>query len=297
MTIRTLSVGLIAVFVLAACGGQEGSDSTAAEEMADGHEGDTPTATEAAREPARPVDAREVVYTQVEGEDVTGYLAAPSNPDSVLSARGMDPSAGLPGIVVIHEWWGLNDNIRTAARRLAGEGYRTLAVDLYADSAAQTSQQAQALMQEATSTPERMMANLRGAHDYLRSDTGAPRVAVMGWCFGGGLTFRSVADRPTGYDAAVAYYGTPEAMTDSVLQELTTPVLAHFGRQDEVVSTKQVKAFQSRLKRLDSDVQMYQYDAGHAFANPSGESYNPEAAEMAWSRTTDFLRRHLYPAE
>jgi carboxymethylenebutenolidase len=266
--------------------------------MAEGHEGDTPTATEAAREPDAPVEAQEVTYAQVDGADVTGYLAAPSNPDSVLSAHGMDPSVdSLPGIVVIHEWWGLNDNIRTATRRLAGEGYRALAVDLYADSAAQTPDQAQALMKKATSTPERMMANLRGAHDYLRSQAGASRVAVMGWCFGGGLTFRSVADRPTAYDAAVAYYGTPEAMTDSVLQELTTPILAHFGRQDEVVSTKQVEAFQSRLKGLDKDVQIHQYDAGHAFANPSGESYNPEAASTAWSRTTEFLRSHLYPTE
>ncbi|PQJ33665.1 dienelactone hydrolase [Salinibacter sp. 10B] len=298
MMIRSCSTALIAIFVLVGCGGQEDEGRSAAQEMAGAHEGDTPTATAAAREPAIPVDAREVTYTQVDGADVTGYLAAPSTPDSVLSAHGMDPSADrLPGIVVIHEWWGLNDNIRTATRRLAGKGYRALAVDLYADSVAQTPQQAQSLMQTATSTPERMMANLRGAHDYLRTETGAPRVAVMGWCFGGGLTFRSVADRPTAYDAAVAYYGTPDAMTDEVLQKVTTPILAHFGRQDEVVSTKQVEAFQSRLKGLDKDIQIHQYDAGHAFANPSGESYNPEAASTAWSRTTEFLRSHLYPTE
>jgi carboxymethylenebutenolidase len=243
------------------------------------------------------VTAQEVTYTQINGEDVTGYLAAPAAPDSALAAHGRTPATdSLPGVVVIHEWWGLNDNVRTATRRLAGEGYRALAVDLYDDSTAQTPDQAQSLMQAATSNTERLMVNLRGAHKYLRSETGAPRVAVLGWCFGGGMTFRAVADRPTAFDAAVPYYGTPEALTEATLKKMTTPILAHFGRQDQVVPTKEVEALRARLESLDNDVQIYQYDAGHAFANPSGENYNPEAAATAWSRTTDFLRTHLYPA-
>jgi carboxymethylenebutenolidase len=242
-----------------------------------------------------PVTAEEVAYAQIDGAAITGYLAAPASPDSVLSARGLDPaSARLPGIVVVHEWWGLNDNIRTATRRLAGEGYRALAVDLYGDSTAQTPERAQALMQAATDTPDRLTANLRAAHRYLQREEGARRVAIMGWCFGGGMTFRAVADRPAAFDAAVPYYGTPEAMTEDVLERLGTPVLAHFGRQDQVVPPEQVQAFQDRLSGLDADVQVHQYDAGHAFANPSGENYNPDAASTAWTRTTDFLRTHLY---
>jgi len=288
---RFLFVGAL---LLAGCGGN-GDASSDAENMADGHEGDTPTATEAAREPTTPVTTREVVYTRIDGEEVTGYLAAPSSPDSVLSARGLDSeSTTLPGIVVIHEWWGLNDNIRTATRRLAGEGYRVLAVDLYDDSTAQTPDQAQALMQAATGNEERIRDNLRGAHTYLQSELGASRVAVMGWCFGGGMTFRAVADRPSAFEAAVAYYGTPEPMTEAVLENLATPILAHFGKQDQVVSTKQVEAFRSRLEGVNKEVQIYEYDAGHAFANPSGESFDPEAASTAWSRTTRFLHTHLY---
>jgi len=285
---------LVLALVFSGCG--DGGKSTSnAEKMAEGHEGDTPTATEAAREPSIPVVDEEVEYAEVDGEVVTGYFAAPASPDSMLAARGLDPgSAGVPGIVVVHEWWGLNDNIRTAARRLAGEGYRVLAVDLYGDSTAQTPDRAQSLMQQATSDEERLMANLRGAYDYLQSERGASRVAVMGWCFGGGMTFRAVADRPSAFDAAVAYYGTPEAMTDAVLKTLTTPILAHFGRKDQVVPTKQVAAFRSRLDGGDNDVQIHEYDAGHAFANPSGENYNAEAASKAWARTTDFLRAHLY---
>ena len=294
MSRLTVPCVLLLTLILTGCG--DGGDATSnAEKMAEGHEGDTPTATEAAREPSNAVEGEEVTYAQIDGEGITGYLAVPASPDSLLAERGLDPaSAGLPGIVVIHEWWGLNDNIRTATRRLAGEGYRVLAVDLYGDSTAQTPDRAQSLMQRATRDDERLRANLRGAHEYLRSEAEASRVAVMGWCFGGGMTFRAVADRPTAFDAAVVYYGTPEPMTDAVLEKVTTPMLAHFGRQDQVVSTKQVTAFRSRLKGRDNEVQIHEYDAGHAFANPSGENYNPEAASTAWSRTTDFLRTHLY---
>lgn len=293
---QTLLGTLLAVLLV--CSGCSADEpGVSAEAMAEGHKGDTPVATDAAREPAAPVEAEEVTYGQTEGGTaLTGYLATPSNPDSVLSAHGRDPSAAqLPGLVVIHEWWGLNDNIRTATRRLAGEGYRALAVDLYGDSTAQTPQQAQSLMQSATGDPEQITANLRAAHRHLETDEGAPRVAVMGWCFGGGMTFRAVADRPTAFDAAVAYYGTPETMTSSVLEQLTTPILAHFGRQDQVVPPTQVKAFRSRLDGRGVDVQVYMYDAGHAFANPSGDSYDPEAAEAAWGRTTTFLQSNLYP--
>lgn len=264
--------------------------------MAEGHEGDTPTATGAVRATDAPVDAREVTYgSTADGTPITGYLAVPANPDSVLVAHDRDPgSAALPGLVVIHEWWGLNDNIRTATRRLAGEGYRAVAVDLYADSTAETPKQAQALMKQATGTPEALMANLRAAHEYLQSE-GASRVAVLGWCFGGGMTFRALADRPAAFDAAVPYYGTPESMTADVLTQLETPVLAHFGRQDNVVPTTQVEALRARLEGTGADVQIYEYDAGHAFANPSGENYDAEAAATAWGRTTDFLDTYLYP--
>ncbi|MFB6248842.1 MAG: dienelactone hydrolase family protein [Salinibacter sp.] len=289
--------GALLTILLVCSGCSADRPGVSAEAMAAGHEGDTPVATDAAREPAAPVDGREVTYGRSEdGPALTGYLAAPSNPDSVLSAHGRDPSsARLPGIVVIHEWWGLNDNIRSATRRLAGKGYRALAVDLYGDSTAQTPQQAQSLMQAATRSPEQITANLQAAHQHLTADEGAPRVAVMGWCFGGGMTFRAVADRPTAFDAAVAYYGSPEAMTPSVLEQLTTPILAHFGRQDQVVPPKQGKAFRSRLDGRSVNVQVYMYDAGHAFANPSGESYDAEAAKRAWSRTTAFLQTHLHP--
>ena len=294
MRISTAFLLLFATVLLIGCGGNGESE---ADRMAEEHEGETPSATEAARAPEIPVTTETVAYTQTaEGESVSGYLAAPAMPDSVLSARGMDPASdSLPGIVVIHEWWGLNDNIRTATRRIAGQGYRALAVDVYKGAIATSSDSAQALMQRAMSRREQVMANLQDAHDYLRTEAGAPRVAVMGWCFGGGRTFDAVAAAPTQYDAAVAYYGTPESMTTDVLRKTTTPIQAHFGRKDQAVSVESARNFQTRFQDTGAEGAIYFYDAGHAFANPSGESYVPEAAEQAWSRTTTFLSQYLYP--
>lgn len=294
MSLRPALMVLFAMVLLVGCGSEEESE---ADRMAEEHEGETPTASAGARAPDIPVTAEPVTYTQTsDGTPVEGYVAAPSTPDSVLNAHGMDPSsARLPGVVVIHEWWGLNDNVRTATRRLAGQGYRALAVDVYQGATASTSDSARALMQRAMGQPEQVMANLQDAHDYLRSDADAPRVAVMGWCFGGGRTFDAVAAAPTQYDAAVAYYGAPGSMTTEVLNETTTPLLAHFGREDQAVSPESAKEFQSRFEEAGAAGAIHFYDAGHAFANPSGDSYEPEAAEQAWSRTTDFLERHLYP--
>jgi len=297
MTDQLLGTFLAMTLLLTGCSSPD-DQGAAAEVMAKAHEGDTPIATEGAREPSVDVDTREVTYGETpDGTPITGYFAEPASPDSVLSAHGRSPSsAQLPGLVVIHEWWGLNENVRTASRRWAGEGYRVLAVDLYGDSTAASPQEAQALMQSATSNPEQISANLASAHEYLEREADAPRVGVMGWCFGGGMTFRAVSDRPTAFDAAVAYYGTPESMTESVLEDLTTPLMAHFGRQDEVVPPKQVEAFRSRLDGQSVNAQIYTYDAGHAFANPSGDSYDEAAAEQAWSRSTAFFRTHLHPS-
>ncbi len=259
--------------------------------MAEEHEGDTPTATEAAQAPAMPVNGRTVSYGRQDETDRTGYLAEPANVDSVLAARGVE---ALPGIVVIHEWWGLNDNIRAASRRLAGQGYRVLAVDLYNDAVAQTPDSAQALMGRAMENPSRLVANVNTGRAYLTSETKAPRTAVLGWCFGGGMTFRTLAKTPTEYDAAVAYYGTPDPLSDEVLQALETPVMAHFATDDQAVSIEAARSFRDRAEAAGKALSYFEYEAGHAFANPSGERYDAGAAEQAWKRTTDFLQTHLY---
>ena len=273
--------------LLIGCGSDGGSE---AERMAEEHEGDTPTATEAAQAPKIPVEGRTVTYGQQNGTARTGYLAAPADVDSVRSARGGD---ALPGIVVIHEWWGLNDNVRAATRRLAGEGYRALAVDLYGGAVAETPDSAQALMGQAMREPSRLVENVRDGRAYLSSEADAPRTALLGWCFGGGMTYRTLAEEASAFDAAVAYYGTPDPLAGEALQALETPILAHFGTQDQAVPIDAARKFRDRMEDAGTSLAYHEYDAGHAFANPSGESYEPAAAEQAWTRTTDFLQTHL----
>jgi carboxymethylenebutenolidase len=251
--------------------------------MAREHAHDAPVPNAADRAPAQDVVARDVGYVSMGGGTVTGYLVRPT-------AAGGTP---LPGIVMIHEWWGLNDNIRTMARRLAGEGYAVLAVDLYGGKTAQTPQEAQTLMAAATRDPAANLANLRAAMAYLADHEHAPKVGIIGWCFGGGWSLRGALNDPGRVDAAVVYYGQP--VTDpEQLAHLDAPLLGLYGGQDQGIPVARVREMEQALKTLGKDVTFQIYpDAAHAFANPSGTSYRPEAAEDAWRRTTEFLARTL----
>jgi carboxymethylenebutenolidase len=299
MTVRRFGWLVPLALLLAACGGSESpSPSEAADQMAEAHEGDSPQATAAAREPMIPVEGRPVMYFNPEmgGDPITGYMAEPVRPDSVLEARGLNPDeARLPGLIVIHEWWGLNDNIRTATRRLAGEGYRALAVDLYSGGQASDPSGARALMEQALQNKDLLMSNLAAAHEYLREDTGASRVGVLGWCFGGGMALQAAVAQPEALDAAVIYYGSVGDVDRSDLAPIDVPILGLFGGEDQNIPVEQVRAFEEMLADLGKDARIHVYqDAGHAFANPSGERYNAEAAADAWDKTTAFLQETLY---
>lgn len=281
---------------VAGCGGEETSESYS-DDMAKQHDDDRPEATAAAREPMMPVNASVVSYATTDaGKSLTGYIAAPENPDSVLAAHGMDPETdALPGVVVIHEWWGLNDNIRAATRRIAGEGYRALAVDLYDGSVAETPDAARGLMQQAMANPDRVVANLAAANAYLRDEGRAPRTAVMGWCLGGAMTLNAAINQPQGYEGAVVYYGRVEDIQQEEIEPITFPVMGFFGREDSSIPVESVREFEAMMTDAGNDIDLYIYDdAGHAFANPSGTNFNADAARDAWDRTTAFLERELY---
>lgn len=301
-SIPVILIGLVLFVmggVVAGCGGEETSESYS-DDMAEQHEDDRPEATAAAREPMIPVNASVVSYATTDaGESLTGYIAAPENPDSVLAARGMDPETdALPGVVVIHEWWGLNDNIRAATRRIAGEGYRALAVDLYDGSVAETPDAARGLMQQAMANPDRVVANLSAANAYLREEGRAPRTAVMGWCFGGAMTLNAAINEPQGYEGAVVYYGRVADIQQEEIEPISFPVIGFFGREDSSIPVESVQEFETMMMEAGNDIEIHIYDdAGHAFANPSGTNFNPEAARDAWDRTTAFLQQQLYGTE
>ena len=194
--------------------------------------------------------------------------------------------------MVIHEWWGLNDNVKAMARRLAGAGYLALAVDLYEGEVAEDRTDASRLARGSGERTEQILDNLHQAIEHLRS-AGVERIGVIGWCFGGGWSLRTALAFPDKVDAAVIYYG--RLTTDKAeLEPLSSPVLGIFGALDDGIPVATVKEFQAALEALDKEATIHIYeDADHAFANPSGTRYNETAAEDAWAKTLAFFSLHL----
>lgn len=294
MSINQVSRALIilaAAVMFAACVKSEPENPVVDEEaarqnveaMAREHAEDTTEPSAAALvEPRREIIAERLAYADVTDELVYGHFAFP--------ADMIDP---LPAIIVIHEWWGLNDNVRSMADRLAGEGYIVLAVDLFGGEIAETRDQASALMTAVVENPDAASENIRQAFNFLTSTAGAPRVASLGWCFGGGWSLNAARLFPDELDAAVIYYGH---VTDDeeALRPIGTPILGHFGMDDRGIPVADVRRFEQALERLRKDYSIHYYDgAGHAFANPTGQRYNAEAAEVAWQRTLEFLNQRL----
>ncbi len=257
-----------------------------AQKMAQEHQHDTATASPATTpEPAQPVSAEEVTYATFDGVAVKGYLAQPTQ----KSADGKP----LPALIVIQEWWGLNDQIRAMARRFAGEGYLVLAVDLYEGKLATTSEEAMATMQAAMKTPARLVSNLQQAHGYLSTQGRATEVGVVGWCFGGGWALETALQIPDGIDAAVMYYGRTQ--TDpKALAALEAPLLGLFGGKDEGIPVDGVRQMEHELVKQGKNVRIVIYpEADHAFANPTGNRYLAGPATDAWAKTVAFFAQHL----
>lgn len=197
----------------------------------------------------------------------------------------------LPGVLVIHEWWGLNEHILHWADRLAAQGYAALAVDLYGGEVATTPEQAMAAMKKVD--PERTLGILRAAHAFLVTDrrVQATHTGIIGWCFGGGQALRGGIAIPE-LDAVVVYYGQP-VLDVQVLKSIQAPVLALFGTKDESIPMEKVRQFDEALSDAGVAHRIITYDARHAFANPSGARYDAEAAAAAWEQTRAFLAEHL----
>ncbi|HLQ37958.1 MAG TPA: dienelactone hydrolase family protein [Planctomycetota bacterium] len=199
--------------------------------------------------------------------------------------------APFPAVVVIHEWWGLNDHIKHWTDRLAADGYAALAVDLYAGKNATTAAEAGAAMKAVDETKAR--ATLLAAFDFLHSD---PRIAAskrgcIGWCFGGGWSLQLALAAPQ-LDAAVVYYGR---LVDDVdqLKAIHAPLLGVFGNKDSGIPPKSVDAFEAAMHRAGRDCRVLRYDAAHGFANPSGAAYDQPNATAAWTEVRTFLAQKL----
>ena len=287
---RTLGLIFSALFVVA-CDSRD-SDSPEIDKeagragvaaVAAEHAGKTSESGEGAQTNLRrAVVSERLPYADVEDELVYGYFTFPSDM--------IDP---LPAIIVIHEWWGLNDDIRTMADRLAAEGYIVLAVDLFRGKTAATAAEARQLMLYVADYPDPAADNLRQAYDFVNVTAGAPRVASLGWGFGGEWSLSTAMLFPEDLDAAVIYYGDVTDDEDK-LRPINTPILGLYGAGDKGISVESVQKFEAALERLRKNYEIHIYPgARHAFANPSSRYYDAELAENAWKRTLGFLLFNL----
>ena len=223
---------------------------------------------------------REVAYFG----DTKGYLVLPDAP------KAAPPS---PALILIHEWWGLNDDIRAKAHEFAAAGYVALAVDLYGGETATTPDAARKLAGAVRDDSDTAFANLRAAADYLRELPRADgaRLGSVGWCFGGGWSYQ-IAKNDLGAKASVIYYGRFNPADD--LSQMRARIIGHFGEKDAAIKLDDVRQFQARLQTHSGAHEVFIYpNAGHGFANPDNPSFDETATNAAWNRTLDFLRKNL----
>ncbi len=210
-------------------------------------------------------------------ENVQGHYARPLK------------EGNYPGVILIHEWWGLNDQIKEMADLLATEGYLVLAVDLHNGKVAATPDEARQLT--GSLNQSKAIENMRAALGYLKYQ-GATKLASYGWCFGGGQSMQlAIKDGPLA--ATVIYYG--QLVTNQTqLENIKWPVLGIFGQNDTGIPPAKVNEFDSALDALKIENEIYNYPGvGHAFANPSGMNYAPAETKDAWLKTLKFLNKHL----
>lgn len=244
------------------------------------HAKDTPAPSPAARiAPRAEVESQTVVYGTVDGRQIKGFLTKPKG------------AKGGPAIIMVHEWWGLNDNIQAVAKRYAGEGYTVLAVDLFGR-VATTPDSAMVLYQTAMKNVPTGEKNIAAAIGYLKAQ-GATAIGAVGYCFGGHWSLRTGLVGGNDIKAVVIYYGAP-ITNPTEIARLKAPVLGLFGGKDTGIPVDSVRAMETVMKAAGRTVSINVYaDANHAFANPTGQAYNAKAADDAWSKSLAFFRAQL----
>jgi carboxymethylenebutenolidase len=217
-----------------------------------------------------------------------------SGDETVHGVLYTPPGRGpFPGIIVIHEWWGLNDWVKEQASKLADEGYAALAIDLYRGKVAKTPDEAHEIMR---GVPEdRAKRDLDAAFHYLQSqkEIKKDRIGAIGWCMGGGYALDVALQQPQ-LAADVINYG--HLATDPAeLKKINAPILGLFGAQDRGITPDDVNKFREALDKMGKKIDVTIYpDAGHAFENPNNkEGYRPTDAADAWNKTVNFLASTL----
>jgi carboxymethylenebutenolidase len=221
------------------------------------------------------------VEFQANGSSASGYLAEPA------SGRG-------PAVVVLQEWWGLDDHIRSVVDRLAQAGFIALAPDLYhGETTEQPDEAQQKMMAMSMDRAEKEMA---GAVDFLAAHEGntGTGVGAIGFCLGGALSIWAAATNPEVVAAVTYYYVMPHGKPD--FSKIGGPVLGHFGTADDFIPVADSEALLGELRAAGVEAEfVFHEGAGHAFFNDTNRlgTYDADAAARSWERSVDFLREHL----
>ena len=199
----------------------------------------------------------------------------------------------FPALIVIHEYWGLNDWVKEQASKLADQGYEALAIDLYRGKVATTPDVAHEIMRGVPD--DRAKRDLHGAFEFLQSQSNVKknRIGAIGWCMGGGYALNVALNEPT-LAADVINYGHLATDADSI-KKINAPILGLFGGQDQGITPDDVHKFEAAMKQQGKKIEIKIYDdAGHAFENPNNKTgYRAADAEDAWKRTVSFLAENL----
>lgn len=225
-----------------------------------------------------------------DGKQISYKSGAETVQGTLYTPAGKGP---FPALIVIHEWWGLDDWVKEQASKFADAGYVALAIDLYRGKVAKTPDEAHELMR---GVPEdRAGRDLRAAFDYLKSQKNVKpdRIGSIGWCMGGGYSLDVALEEPT-LAADVIHYGHLATDTET-LKKINAPVFGVFAGQDKGITPEDVHKFEAAMKQLDKQIEVKIYpDAGHAFENPvNKDRYRPDDAADAWKRTLAFLDSNL----
>jgi carboxymethylenebutenolidase len=226
--------------------------------------------------------------------------AATTREETITTPSGRRISASLalpavtpaPAVILIHEFWGLNDQIKSVAAEMAGLGYIALAIDLYGGKVGSTREEAMGYMQQVKQ--EEGVETVGAWADWLRTHKqGTGKVGSVGWCFGGFWSLETGIE--AGTDATVIYYGRVDQPVER-LEKLKGPVQGHFATKDTFINKPMVDGFEAHMKTAGKDLAIYWYEADHAFANPTSARYDEADAQLSWERTTTFLGKHLFGA-
>ncbi|MEQ8441047.1 MAG: dienelactone hydrolase family protein [Alphaproteobacteria bacterium] len=210
---------------------------------------------------------------------------------TVSASLAMPTVLPAPTMILIHEWWGLNNQIKAVAAEFANKGAIALAIDLMDGQVATTPDQARAQMGAVGDNPDVAVETCVAWADWLRSHDGSNgKLGTCGWCFGGGWSLNTSIATPV--DATVIYYGRVNKTAEEVAT-LKGPVLGHFATQDGFINQDMVGGFEAAMAEAGKDLTVHWYDADHAFANPTSARYDEGDAALAWDRTMAFLSEQL----